>query len=138
MAYACIGYDPAASTDAAAAIAAGSYEVVLSSNCGLVDVVTGFEPVKLSGKGTQRTKPFALPAGDYEIKLNWGKGCRYSKDLPDPGSMYLNNIDFPDQQTDFEQSTYAYGVEEGRYYMKVNTITGSKCSWSFLISPFAE
>lgn len=138
VAYACISYDPTPNGDVALAILAGQFEVVSSSMCSLVGVAEDFTPVKEDGRGSKRSKPFVLSAGDYEVTISWGNGCRPSKDFPDPGNMYLNLIGSDEGGVDFDQSTYAYDLDAGRYYMKINTNTEEKCKWAFIVSPFEE
>lgn len=137
-AYACIAFDPTAYEDADAALVDGGVELVDVSLCTIAQAPVLTQPVKESGKGTKRSKPFVLPAGDYSVRVKWGKGCPYSRELSDPGLMYLNLISSDEEGLDLAQSTPIYGIEAGRYYMKVNTVTGSKCSWSFTITPYEE
>lgn len=137
VAYACVTYDPTAYEDADSALVDGGVELVDAALCTLATSPVEPVAIKEGGKGTKRSKPFVLPAGDYEVRIKWGKGCPYTKGAQ-PGEMYLNLIGDDGDPLDFEQSTPAYGIEAGRYYMKVETVTGSRCSWSFGITSYAE
>ena len=88
-------------------------------------------PVKLSGAGDKRTKPFLLAAGDYEVDFSKGKACN-----DDLTYAILERTDGGSVSGGwFDQSGYAYAVDAGRHYWDVSTSPGKKCRWTLTIKP---
>lgn len=144
-AYACIVF-PAVSEDpdddALNAIEAGSYEFADSPR----DCITtplaqdAFEPLRVRTKGQRKSKPFFLPEGDYEFSFKMkGAGCRYrsygSTYIADP-ALYDIEDDYRSEYFEDAEPDFIFGVEEGLYYVEVDTVGNNRCSVTTQIKQF--
>ena len=80
------------------------------------------EPVTVKGSGSQKTKPFDMPGGDFAVVITGnGDGNVIASLIPrgaDPfeGETLFNEI----SDGKYKYETQAYGVEAGSYYLDMS------------------
>jgi hypothetical protein len=99
------------------------------------------ESVKVSGRGTSRSKPFALVAGDYDVVIS-GKatgmfGGNVIMDLAlKGGDGYFDNEMLFNEIADkgkYRYSTTVYGIEAGDYYLDGQIMPSG--TWTVTLKP---
>lgn len=86
-----------------------------------------------SGTGAQKTDRFHLPGGAYKATWRFGADCSYftSLKLAD-GTQGSDSIG--DARGPIDGTNNLYGIEEGDYYVDVNTGPAPGCPWTVTLT----
>jgi hypothetical protein len=100
--------------------------------------VIGQEPVTVTGSGIEKSAPFHLEAGTYEV--TWtatppnDQGCYHGANLGavDPDQVIFEPLanELLDSSAAKTGSTFIYNLDAGDYYVDAS----SGCEWSFIFT----
>ena len=88
-------------------------------------------PVVVKGSGTQKTKPFDMPAGDFTVVISGSGDGNVIADLVPRGGEGSTNLFNEISNGKYKYETVAYGVVPGSYYLDV---TNSN-AWAVTFTP---
>jgi hypothetical protein len=77
------------------------------------------KPVVVKGTGSQKTKPFTMPDGDFTVVVTVNSHSNVIVDLVPRGDSFGDNLFNEISNGSYKYETVVYGVSAGSYYLDV-------------------